>query len=510
MAATFISGSAASNGGSYAAASGTDTLLVWVPTGYRSGTTTGSLQTYGGVSLTERNDTTINLTGGGDPTGNLSDLVNPSTTSGTLSVTFSSGLSNNSGYALTLDSVDQTTPHASSNDGTYNVDNSPSFTIDAPTNSTIVYWRHHAANLGGGTPSWTPPTGFTERFSDTLITSPAYREFRVFTRDVTTALTSFSLAATTTGTAIGGIHGYAVYNEASGGTTITGSGAFSSQVSTVSGTSLIERTSSGALSSQSSSVDGTATLTSTLTGSGSLVAQPSSLSSLAERILTASGSLLAPVASVSGVANTGAVLSASGTLLSQVAQLSAIANIEKTSSGSLQPSSSIVIGVAEVHRLAAGVLTSQSSSVIGVSEISKTSSGALTAQPSTTSGSGVVGSATVGSGSLLPQQPVISGVSLRELVGVGSLISSSSTISGVSSRSLTATGSVVSTSSTVSGVSNVVSGVFGAGTLASQQAVMSGVGSVPTDEDFILGNGVMMVSHKGTYYAQENGIWLVA
>jgi hypothetical protein len=221
MAATFVSGAAASNGGSYSAASGTDTLLSWTVTGYRSGTTTTSSQDYGGTSLTERSDVTIDLTGGGDPVGSLSDVVNPSTSSNTLSCTFSSTLTDNSGYALTISGVDQTTPHDSSDGASYNVDNSPSFTINAPANSCIVYWRHHAANAGGGSPSWTPPTGFTERFADTIITSPAFREFRLFTRDVTTALTSFSLSATTTGTAIGGIHGYTIYNEAAGGGGVT-------------------------------------------------------------------------------------------------------------------------------------------------------------------------------------------------------------------------------------------------------------------------------------------------
>ncbi|MGB1304027.1 hypothetical protein [Pseudoalteromonas marina] len=216
MPATFVSGATAADGASYTAGSGSDTLICWTPTGYRSGTTTGSGQTYNSVSMTEREDATINLTGGGDPVINISDIVNPDSGSNTLNINWSSSLTTETGYASTLAGVDQTTPLASSNSATYNVDNSPSFTIDAPANSCIVYIRHHAANAGGGTPSWTPPTGFTERFNNTLITSPAFREFRVFTRDVTTALTSFSLSATTTGAAIGGVHGYSVYNEASG------------------------------------------------------------------------------------------------------------------------------------------------------------------------------------------------------------------------------------------------------------------------------------------------------
>ena len=217
MAGAFVSGATAADGAGYTLGAGSDLLIAWVPTGYRSGTTTGSSQTYNSVSMNERVDQTINLTGGGDPVINLSDIANPDSGSNTLDITWSSALSVETGYAMTLSGIDQTTPHDSSGGAGYNVDNSPSFTIDAPANSVIVYARHHAANSGGGTPAWTPPTGFTERFANTLITSPAFREVRVFTRDVTTALTSFTLSATTTGTAIGGVHGYAVYNEVSAG-----------------------------------------------------------------------------------------------------------------------------------------------------------------------------------------------------------------------------------------------------------------------------------------------------
>ena len=217
MAAEFVSGATAADGASYTPGSGTDTLLVWVPSGYRSGTTTTSSQTYDSVSMTEREDITMDLTGGGDPVANISDLVNPATGANTIDLTWSSGLTNETGYAFTVEGVDQTTPLDSSDSATYNVDNSPSFTINAPANSFIVYFRLHAANTGGGTPTWTEPTGFTERFDNTLITTPAFREVRVFTRDVTTALSSFSLSSPTTGTAIGGIHGYAIYNEASVG-----------------------------------------------------------------------------------------------------------------------------------------------------------------------------------------------------------------------------------------------------------------------------------------------------
>jgi len=214
MAATFVSGATAADGANYTPGGGADLLLAWMATGYAAVTNTASAQTYNSVSMTERVDQTTNLTGSGDPVGMLADLVAPSAGSNVIDLTWSAALTNETGYAMTISGVDQTTPLASSGGATYAVDNSPAFTIDAPTNSCVVYFRHHAASLGGGTPAWTAPTGFTQRFANTLIATPAFREVRVYTRDVTTALTSHSLSATTTGTAMGGIHGYAVYNEA--------------------------------------------------------------------------------------------------------------------------------------------------------------------------------------------------------------------------------------------------------------------------------------------------------
>lgn len=215
MTATFVSGATAADGASYTTDTATNKLLVWVPIGYRGGTTTGSAQTYNSVSMTEREDVSNDITpGNGDPTLNISDLAAPDSGSNTLDLTWSSALTAETGYAMTLAGVDQITPFDSSNSATYGVDNTPSFTINAPANSCIVYVKFHGSSAA---PGWTAPTGFTERFSNAMITSPAYREVKIYTRDVTTALTSFSLGADTTGTAQGGVHGYAIYNEDGGG-----------------------------------------------------------------------------------------------------------------------------------------------------------------------------------------------------------------------------------------------------------------------------------------------------
>lgn len=214
MAATFLGGAeVVQSGNNYTAESGTDTLLVWVPTMFRSGTSSGSNQSYGGTSMAEREDISQDLTGGADPTCIIADLVDPATSSNALALTWANTPSDEAGYALTAGGVDQVTPLDSS-DSTGYTGNTPNFTINAPANSFIVYFKHHGSTSSQS--GMGPPDGFAERHADQLIISPAFRNFKVWTRSVTTALTSFDLSADTTGTAFGGVHGYAVYNEAAG------------------------------------------------------------------------------------------------------------------------------------------------------------------------------------------------------------------------------------------------------------------------------------------------------
>ena len=213
MAATYTSGVASTDGDSYTPV---DDFLVWALSGYRDGTTTSSSQTHDGDSMTELGDVTVDFVGGADPFGWQAYLANPNESSATLSATFSGTPSAQRGWAMTLGGVDTADPLDSEDSASYTGSNTPSFTIDAPANSCIVFWKHHGHSAGAAA-SWTTPTGFTERYANVMITSPARRELRVYTRDVTTALTSFDLSADTTGTPVGGVHGYAIYNELAAG-----------------------------------------------------------------------------------------------------------------------------------------------------------------------------------------------------------------------------------------------------------------------------------------------------
>lgn len=216
---SFVSGSTTAPGGSYAPASGTDTMLVWIASATGVGSATASAQDFGSTSMSEvaSNDQTSDLTGNGDPSGNASYLLAPGTSSETIDITWSSGRVNENGYAFTVDGVGSVTGE---DGGTYSGSGTtePSLTYSAEDGDTIVYWRHHCR--GGGAISWTDPTDFTQRSSINLITSPARRTIAVWTRDATSTLTSQTVQASESADGEG-IHGVFVIKAASNNVSVT-------------------------------------------------------------------------------------------------------------------------------------------------------------------------------------------------------------------------------------------------------------------------------------------------
>lgn len=224
MAGAYVSGANTADGGSYAPAAGTDTILGWMAFGYGSGGATASAQTFNAISMTEEQDLLNNLSGGGDPFGMLAHLVNPGTTSQVLDVTWSSTPSGEDGFAFTLSGIDQTTPIYPTNgnvSAAFTSDATPSLTYDAPADSVIIYW---IVNRQNATPQTiTAPTGFSDASGViSVITSPADISAKVFYKNqatlVTSATTDVGIGATNTG----GVHGVLVFQSASGAFTLTG------------------------------------------------------------------------------------------------------------------------------------------------------------------------------------------------------------------------------------------------------------------------------------------------
>jgi hypothetical protein len=213
----FVSGAQTNPGSSYAPASGTDTALIWVTGAYGVGTATVSSQLFGATSMTEptAQDQSIDLAGNGDPTGNATYLVNPGTSSAALTNTYSSSRAGSVGYAFTCSGIDQSTPISGTPTGTtYTSATAPTRTYSAVSGDVVVYWRIHATS--GSAITWTDPTNFTQRSSIAIITSPARRTIAVWTRDVTSTLSSVTVAATSNETG-DGVHGCFVLLGATGG-----------------------------------------------------------------------------------------------------------------------------------------------------------------------------------------------------------------------------------------------------------------------------------------------------
>lgn len=216
MAGAYVSGAASVGGDSYAPASGTDTALVWLSVGYGTGLITASGQTFNSISMVETQDNAINLAGNGDPFANISHLVAPGATSQALATTFSSTPVVESGFALTLSGIDQTTPVYATNgnvSATYTTDLNPALTYDAPADSVIIYYKQHR---GSGTPTFTAPSGFTEFFSDEQVTSPANITVKAWYKEQSTLVTSATVSAAVLNST-GGVHGVMVYQAAAGG-----------------------------------------------------------------------------------------------------------------------------------------------------------------------------------------------------------------------------------------------------------------------------------------------------
>ena len=211
---SFVSGAVTATGANYTPASSTDNALVWLVYSYRPGTNAASAQDFGGTSMTEEIDLTDNITGNADPQSSMAWLENAGASSQTLSHTFSSTPTFHDGWALTLENIDQTTPVNNTDSALINT-HTDKITYSAVSGDVAVYYKFYA---GTASPSFTTPTGFTLRYTDTVITSPAYRVLVIYTRDVDSTETSTSLGADSSGGSVaGGMQGVIVFNGSSGG-----------------------------------------------------------------------------------------------------------------------------------------------------------------------------------------------------------------------------------------------------------------------------------------------------
>lgn len=228
MAVTYNSGTSVAPGNSYTPDDVTDAALIWIAYARRPGPTDleASGWLFGATSMTEAPDTDHwnDIAGGGDPTAACGYLANPGTTGQTLDVTYSNSTTAEFGFAMTLAGAHQTSTVSDSGGAAYGSDASPSLTYTAPAGSLVIYWRAHAQSSDT---VWTDPTGFTNREDFNFVTSPSFRTFAVWTKEVATTETSVTVSATSDSAGDGGVHGFIVVDQASGATTTPQSGTFS-------------------------------------------------------------------------------------------------------------------------------------------------------------------------------------------------------------------------------------------------------------------------------------------
>lgn len=222
MAGAFVTSSELSvaPGNNYEPSSGTDTCLVWVAYARRPGPTTISANDgswlFGATPMTEAPNTDFfnDIAGGGDPASAGGYLANPGTSAAALDVTWSNTTTAEFGFALTLSGIDQSTPLHSSTGNTYTGTASPSLTYTAPAGAVVIYWRAHAQSTDT---VWTDPTGFTNLEDFNFVTSPSYRTFGLWYKEVATLETSVTVSATSDAAGDGGVHGLMVFQEAAAG-----------------------------------------------------------------------------------------------------------------------------------------------------------------------------------------------------------------------------------------------------------------------------------------------------
>lgn len=220
MAATFNTGTQVAPGNNYTPNNVTNPVLVWIAYARRPGPTTlaASNWLFGATSMNEAPNTDVfnDIAGGGDPVAACATLANPSISSQALSVTWSNSTTAEFGYAITITGGNQTTPVSDSDGSAYGSDASPSLSYTAPDNSVVIYWRIHAQS---SSTVWTDPTGFTRDFSTDFVTSPSFRTFAVWYKEVSTGETT-SVSATADNAGDGGVHGFIVVDEEAAASTL--------------------------------------------------------------------------------------------------------------------------------------------------------------------------------------------------------------------------------------------------------------------------------------------------
>ena len=293
-------------------------------------------------------------------------------------------------------------------------------------------------------------------------------------------------------------------NLAAGGD-ITGSGAISTPVPTLSGTGEVETTGSGAINTTIPSLSGAGLITKT--GSGAINTTVPTLSGTGEVTKTGSGAINAPVPALSGTGEVSVV--GSGAISTPVPTLSASGGIEKTGSGAINTTLPTLSGTGGIEKTGSGAINTPLPTLAGTGSVGDdiTGSGAINTTLPTLSGSG--GLTKTGSGAINTTLPTLSGAGEITKTGSGAISTPIVTTSGTGNMGRSGSGAITAPVPTLSGSGTVGGVITGSGAISTTipslsgtgELTKTGTGAIATPIATLAGTGKITVTGTGAITA---------
>lgn len=260
-----------------------------------------------------------------------------------------------------------------------------------------------------------------------------------------------------------------------------GTGAATLPVATLSGTGVREITSSGGVTAPVATLDGSGTVGAVVTGSGAATLPVATLdgtglreitgtgsatlpsvtiSGTGLREVTGSGGVTAPVATLDGTGEIAGAVSGSGAITAPAVTASGTGVREITGSGGVTSPVPTLDGTGELSGIVGGSggVTAPTVTISGAGTIARDGTGAITAPIVTLSGTGTVEELQPGSGAVVIPLPSLSGTGVRASVGSGAATLPVAVLAGTGIRTSVGSGAITLPVVTLYGV-QVVGGI---------------------------------------------------
>jgi hypothetical protein len=309
-----------------------------------------------------------------------------------------------------------------------------------------------------------------------------------------------------------------LYFDVGGGGATTGTGALTTEPTTLSGTGKLTHKGTGSLTTQPVTLSGAGKLTHTGTGAlatyptllsatgklahiatGSLTIAPITLSGSGALTHKATGSLTTGAVTLSGTGEVIPIVSGTGALTITPVTASGSGKLSHTGTGSLTTIAASLSAAGYLTHKGTGSLTAPVVTLSGEGSVTQegvqTGTGSLTITPITLSGAGKLSHK--GTGSLATTVTTLSGAGSVAHKATGSLTTGVTSLSGAGKLTHKGTGSLTTQPATLSGEGNVFSGtITGTGALTTPAATVSGYDAIPVSVKPAGGGGTSTVSGR--------------